>query len=337
MTKIEENLIRDDNDNNTITIDDDQTEHDMNMNINISKTNNYNDKTINGVLSLSHIARLKCINCAHLIDDIGTAPYHLIEPILMKKTAKSLKQMEIKSPQIIPESEKLWETLLKRDFPDRPLIQFSNLNNGERIKMLSRNIYDKYLNEREIQRKNAVGNLKQLNQKLMALKNKNKVIAINKPLPSTKPKFISKNLKNHQSNTKVFKSSLLQKAREVNKQRVRNYTQVNNNNILRSMDRPPIIRNSLNPTINSSHFANNRIVNNNTNNKNNGNNNNNNNNGLIKISGSNKAKVNNINTIKRNINGSINNDKPKRKMDTDIIRDKLKKSKNSIYIHNFNK
>lgn len=169
----------------------------------------------NGILSLTHIARLKCINNAHLINDIGTTPYHLIEPVLMKKTAKSLKQIESQSPQIIKDSEELWKNLVKRDFPDRPINQ---------LNLTSRSLYDKYLVERDNQRKNAVGNLKLMTKKLNDMKNKNKVKSINKVLPPMKrTRSVTSNSNN--STTQIFKSSLLQKARVANKQRVRHFTQ----------------------------------------------------------------------------------------------------------------
>lgn len=174
------------------------------------------DTTTNGILSLTHIARLKCINNAHLINDIGTTPYHLIEPVLMKKTAKSLKQMESQSPQIIKDSEELWKNLLRRDFPDRPISQLDST---------SRNLYDKYSMERDDQRRNAVGNLKMITKKLNDMKNKNKVKSINKVLPPVKKSRSIGSATITTPTTQVFKSSLLQKARVANKQRVRNFIQ----------------------------------------------------------------------------------------------------------------
>lgn len=172
----------------------------------------------NGVISLTHLARLKCINNAHLINDIGCTPYHLIEPVLVKKTAKSLKQIEEQSPHLIADSENLWKSLIGRDFPDRPLT-LAVFNNGRRVNMKSRKLYDKYINDREIQRKNAVGNFKQITKNLKDLKNKNKVKSIDKFLPVKKQRTPSI------PKQQPFKSSLLQKARVVNKQRVQNFVQ----------------------------------------------------------------------------------------------------------------
>lgn len=182
------------------------------------------DNLKNGLLSLTHIARLKCINNAHIINDIGSTPYHLIEPVLMKKTAKSLKQLEAKSPQIISDSEPLWKALIKRDFPDRPNNQ-TIFKNGKKNNIPSRILYDKYLKEREQQRLNAAHNIKQITKNLKEMKNRNKVKALNKVLPSNKPKL---NYSNN-NNTHVFKSNLLQKARVLNKQRVRNFSNLSNN------------------------------------------------------------------------------------------------------------
>jgi hypothetical protein len=181
----------------------------------------------NGVLSLTHIARLKCINNAHIINDIGRTPYHLIKPVLMKKTAKSLKQIEKISPQIILDSEELWKDLLKRDFPDRPINQ-TILKNGEKLNISSRNLYDKYSNERENQRKNAIDNYKLITKNLNDMKNKNKVKSINKILPMKSSKSQKSHSTNSTSSHHTFKSSLLQKARVANKQRVRNFSQPKN-------------------------------------------------------------------------------------------------------------
>lgn len=187
--------------------------------------NSPEEKMKNGVLSLTHIARLKCINNAHIINDIGTTPYHLIEPVLMKKTAKSLRQIESVSPQIIADSEPLWKSLVKRDFPDRPINQ-TVLRNGKKVNISSRNLYDKYFKEREAQRQNATNNIKQIVRNLNEIKNKNKVKAINRVLPSNKPKM---SYNRPTTNQHAFKSSLLQKARVANKQRVRNFSQAKNN------------------------------------------------------------------------------------------------------------
>lgn len=195
------------------------------MNSEHPDSNNDNEKLKNGVLSLTHISRLKCINNAHFINDIGTTPYHLIAPILMKKTAKSLKQIEYDSPQIMHDSEPLWKALIKRDFPDRPLNQ-TTLKNGKKSNISSRTLYDKYLNDRERQRENAANNLKKIVRNLNDLKNKNKVKAINKVLPTNKRKLTNNQI-NGNKNSRIFKSSLLQKARIVNKQRVRNFQQTN--------------------------------------------------------------------------------------------------------------
>ncbi|TID29714.1 hypothetical protein CANINC_001727 [Pichia inconspicua] len=176
------------------------------------------EKQNKGVISLTQLARLKCINNAHLINDIGSTPYHLIEPILVKKTAKSLKQIEEQSPHIIADSENLWKLLISRDFPDRPLTHPIS-ENGRRVNMKSRKLYDKYINDREVQRQNAVGNLKQITKNLNSMKNKNKVKSIDNFLPMKRQRVMT--LPKQQS----FKSSLLQKARVVHKQRVRHFLQ----------------------------------------------------------------------------------------------------------------
>lgn len=190
------------------------------------------EKAKTGVLSLTHLARLKCINNAHIINDIGITPYHLIEPVLMKKTAKSLRNIESMSPQIISDAEPLWKALVKRDFPDRPDSQIIP-QNGKKVSISSRNLYDKYVKEREQQRQNAASNLRQITRNLDEIKNKNKVKAINKVLPSNKPRLpYSRGNTNNTGNN--FKSSLLQKARVLNKQRVRNFSQSQSKPIMHS-------------------------------------------------------------------------------------------------------
>lgn len=176
------------------------------------------EATTSGTLSLTHIARLRCINNAHLINDIGSTPYHLIEPVLVKKTAKSLKQIEEQSPHIISDSEKLWKSLISRDFPDRPLTH-SVSENGRRVNLKSRALYDKYITERDLQRKTAVGNFKQITKSLNDQKNRNKVKSIENFTPPSRSRISSI------PKQQPFKSSLLQKARVANKQRVRNFAQ----------------------------------------------------------------------------------------------------------------
>lgn len=186
------------------------------------------EKMKNGVLSLTHIARLKCINNAHIINDVGTTPYHLIEPVLLKKTAKSLRQIESVSPQIIADSEPLWKSLVKRDFPDRPVNQ-TVLRSGKKVNVSSRSLYDKYFSEREAQRQNATNNIKQIVRNLNEVKNRNKVKAVNKVFASNKPRLAHSRPASNQQHP--FKSSLLQKARVANKQRVRNFSQAKNSNL----------------------------------------------------------------------------------------------------------
>lgn len=189
-----------------------------------------------GVLSLLHIARLKCINNAHIINDIGSTPYHLIEPVLKRKTAKSLKHIESISPHIINDSEPLWKSLLKRDFPNRPNSRLILKKNGKKGFIQSRILYDKYANELEEQRKNATDNLKQITKNLNNLKNKNKLIPISEPIKSAHK--ISKRINNFSQPKRNFKSSLLQKARIVNKQRVRNFQTTTINSNLIKLNKP---------------------------------------------------------------------------------------------------
>ncbi|VEU23789.1 DEKNAAC104940 [Brettanomyces naardenensis] len=166
-----------------------------------------------GVLSLVHLARLKCIQNAHIINEIGCTPYHLIEPVLRKKTAKSLKLIEQQSPQIIPYSGPLWQSFIARDFSDRPLEQFQ-VRGGKRCRIPARELYEKYLEERDRQRRQAAVTLKQLTRNLTLQKNKHKVKTLDHVILP-----IRGGRKFEVSSNPTFRSSLLEKARHQNKLR----------------------------------------------------------------------------------------------------------------------
>ncbi|GMM32455.1 hypothetical protein DAMA08_052000 [Martiniozyma asiatica (nom. inval.)] len=170
----------------------------------------------NGLPSLAHLARLKCIQNAHHINDVGTTPYHLIEPVLKKKTAKSLMKIEDKSPQIIIDSEPLWKSLIMRDFADkRSYFQLEKNNN-----LSSRDLYYKYTKDLDEQKKQVTSQFKQLTKNLK--ERKSKVTAVNHVIVPTRrnlPKFTN----NKQS---IFKNSMIEKARLSNKKRSQNFKSI---------------------------------------------------------------------------------------------------------------
>ncbi|KAG7885194.1 hypothetical protein KL938_001451 [Ogataea parapolymorpha] len=169
-----------------------------------------------GPLSLTQLARIKCIQNAHLINDIGQAPYHLVEPILKKKTAKALRVIEEQSPQIVAHDDPLWQCLIQRDFSERPCEQIT-IKNGRKTKVPARELYEKYAGERELQRRTATQNLRQITRNLTLERNKNKVKAVDHivtPKSIRKPIVVSRP-----------RSVLLQRAMQQNKMRAQYLSQ----------------------------------------------------------------------------------------------------------------
>ncbi|GMG21276.1 unnamed protein product [Ambrosiozyma monospora] len=177
-----------------------------------------------GALKLTQICKLKCMQNSHLINDIGSAPYHLVEPILKKKSAKSLKVIESNSPQIIPHSDPLWKSLVERDFSDRPS-ERTTIKKGKQARVPSRELYDIYSKEREEQRNKAAAKLRLLNKNLSMEKNKTKVKALNHiVIPTNNKKAQQREVING-----GFKSSLLQKAKHQNRMRAQFMSQSQKN------------------------------------------------------------------------------------------------------------
>lgn len=168
-----------------------------------------------GVPSLVHLARLKCIENAFLITDIGCTPYHLVEPILKKKTARSLRMIERNSPQVVQYSEPLWRSLIARDFSSRPLDQVQ-VRGGKRVQVPSRVLYERYTKEKEEQRRQATETFKHLTTALRREKNKHKVKTLDHVII---PPRGSRRLIEPMAGSSPFKSSLLERARHQNKMR----------------------------------------------------------------------------------------------------------------------
>jgi len=164
--------------------------------------------------SLVSLATLKCIENVHLVTDVGITPYHLIEPVLRKKTAKSLHQIELKSPHITAQSDPLWQSLIARDFPNRPLV-VEQIKAGRKGRMPARQLYEKYVKDKEEQQKEATRTFKQLTRMMNKEKEKHKVKTIDHVvLPRRGARLV-----NTSAPKTVFKSSLLEKARHQNKMR----------------------------------------------------------------------------------------------------------------------
>ncbi|KAF6011570.1 hypothetical protein HII13_002034 [Brettanomyces bruxellensis] len=166
--------------------------------------------------SLVFLATLKCIENVHLITDVGTTPYHLVEPVLKKKTAKALRQIELKSPHLVSQSDPIWQSLIAREFPNRPLV-VEQMSSGRKVRVPSRQLYEKYAREKEEQQKEATRTFKQLTRLMNKEKEKHKVKTIDHAmLPKRGMRLLGTS-----APKPVFKSRLLEKARHQNKMRNR--------------------------------------------------------------------------------------------------------------------
>lgn len=161
------------------------------------------------VPSLVSLCQSKCLQYCSVISDVGTTPYHLVEPILKRKSAKALKAIEDKSNQIGDNSVRIWTFLIQRDFSDRPTQQ------GQ---VLGRQLYDKYEAQLSNQLVQVTSNLKQMQRQLSKNKSKVKQIPI---LPGVRRPVVRHAVVSRPR--AVFKSSILEKARLENKRRVRNF------------------------------------------------------------------------------------------------------------------
>ncbi|KAG7661296.1 uncharacterized protein J8A68_005188 [[Candida] subhashii] len=115
------------------------------------------------------------------VEDIGDTPYHLVQPILSQMSAKQLNQIETVSPQIVPHSDRLWLLLIEHDFPDRSR-KLNPLKDGGLVKMPYKELYYKYLKDREMFRQDSTNRLRYINERLRLKKSENKVVAVNEVL-----------------------------------------------------------------------------------------------------------------------------------------------------------
>ncbi|KAH3901536.1 uncharacterized protein SCODWIG_02514 [Saccharomycodes ludwigii] len=76
--------------------------------------------------SLSLLAQIKLQQNIILLKDIGQVPYHIIRPILFKITDyKQLDLLESSNPLIIIDDDEVWYALIKKDFPNHALENYS--------------------------------------------------------------------------------------------------------------------------------------------------------------------------------------------------------------------
>lgn len=75
--------------------------------------------TKKGVQSLRSLALRGCIRHVNLINNVGSLPFELVEPILKKIKAEQLETIEKNCPQIRANSELLWKRLIETDFTNR--------------------------------------------------------------------------------------------------------------------------------------------------------------------------------------------------------------------------
>ncbi|KAI1354086.1 RNA polymerase II transcription factor SIII subunit A-domain-containing protein [Xylaria sp. FL0043] len=70
------------------------------------------------VKSLVELCTAVCIRNIKDITDIGTIPYAIARPILLKvDSAVQLRQIEVNSPQLAADTTEFWKRLIARDFP----------------------------------------------------------------------------------------------------------------------------------------------------------------------------------------------------------------------------
>ncbi|KAJ5084220.1 RNA polymerase II transcription factor SIII subunit A [Penicillium alfredii] len=68
--------------------------------------------------SLKQLATATAVKHFRFLDDLGSLPYSLARPILLKiDNPEKLHSLELKSPQIAEENEELWMEFIRRDIP----------------------------------------------------------------------------------------------------------------------------------------------------------------------------------------------------------------------------
>lgn len=130
------------------------------------------------VQSLFLIALASCYQQAGAITDVGSTPYHLIQPVLKRLNAKQLALLEENSPSLTPESDELWAILTEKDFADRPLggrLKILGQGNSE---MPNKDLYMQYAQDRERFLESSAHRLRRITEKLQREKSKNSIVPI---------------------------------------------------------------------------------------------------------------------------------------------------------------
>lgn len=170
------------------------------------------------LLTLAEIATLKCIQNVAKLQDVGNAPFHLLKPVLKRMSVKQLKQIEQQNPHLEPESDVLWVSLLKKEFPDRPA-NITSIALGPHETMPHRALYFKYENERELFRKDSAARLRNMTEKLKKQKTANSIVAVPQLLKDPTVKRRTYNMTNSgygfsRQTQGANKNSILSKARK---------------------------------------------------------------------------------------------------------------------------
>lgn len=130
------------------------------------------------VQSLFLIALASCYQQAGAITDVGSTPYHLIQPVLKRLNAKQLALLEENSPTLTPESDELWSSLIEKDFADRPLGGRRNILGHGNSQMPNRDLYMQYAQDRERFLESSAHRLRRITEKLQKEKSKNSIVPI---------------------------------------------------------------------------------------------------------------------------------------------------------------
>lgn len=128
------------------------------------------------VPTLGELAIRKCVANVSRLTDVGSTPFHLLQPVLLRMNAKQLLAIENTSPQITPHSDSLWHDLVAKDFPERPASEPA-LVAGE-SSTPHRTLYQKYVEEREAFRNDSTARLRSMNEKLKRKKSANSIVSV---------------------------------------------------------------------------------------------------------------------------------------------------------------
>lgn len=69
----------------------------------------------------------------NIIESVGLAPYHLIEPVLSKCTWKELRRIESFNPILLEETDQLWRHHCRQEFPSEDLNKFHSPRSWRKI------------------------------------------------------------------------------------------------------------------------------------------------------------------------------------------------------------